>query len=300
MCAVRGLLQSVVAGAAIVCASLMSEVAMSADLPTKAPASVGCTQAVDGSNGKIAGLGGSYANHTIYGGIGSYSLPLGCEWGLQIDGTAASFDSRFLGSLGGHLFWRDPAQALVGVYGRYTYWNSPVGGVRAGHVGPEGEWYLGRWTLRGVAGVEFGNEASGTVGSLIQTYDIKTRFFDEADAAYYLQDNFQVYVGHRYLGGKNALALGTEYGIPMSHGVMTSLFVEGRVGEGNFHGVWGGLRFYFGQKDKTLIRRHREDDPYDWGGGIDGTSNGGTTTTTTTQTCPPGANAPYPVCFVDQ
>ena len=51
---------------------------------------------------------------------------------------------------------------------------------------------------------------------------------------------------------------------------MTSLFVEGRAGEGSFHGVWGGVRFYFGQKDKTLIRRHREDDPTDWGAGIDG------------------------------
>ena len=97
----------------------------------------------------------------------------------------------------------------------------------------------------------------------------------------------KVYAGHRYLGGKHALAFGGEYGIPMSQGVMAALFAEGRVGEESFHGVWGGLRFYFGQKDKTLIRRHREDDPINWGGGFDGISNGGSTTPATI-TCPQG------------
>ena len=46
---------------------------------------------------------------------------------------------------------------------------------------------------------------------------------------------------------------------------MASAFVEGRIGEGDFHGVWGGLRVYFGQKDKPLIDRHRQDDPTVWG-----------------------------------
>jgi hypothetical protein len=35
------------------------------------------------------------------------------------------------------------------------------------------------------------------------------------------------------------------------------------IGEGDASGVWGGLKFYFGQKDKPLIRRNREDDPND-------------------------------------
>src|SRR5665213_3832287 len=233
-------------------------------LPVKAPQQAGCAQAVDGINGKVSTLGGSFANNGVYGGMGSLGLPLGCELGAQIDGTAASFDKRFLGSIAGHIFWRDPAKALVGLYGSYTYWNSNVGGVNSNHIGPEGEVYMGRWTLQGLGGVEFGNSVSGSVGPIIQTYDIKTRFFDEVNLAYYLEDNFKVYAGHRYLAGRNALAIGGEYGIPMSHGVMASLFLEGRVGEDSFNGVWGGLRFYFGQKDKTLIRRQREDDPIVW------------------------------------
>jgi hypothetical protein len=288
-----GLFRSVAACVILGGIGLAAGAARGADLPVKAPAQAGCIQAVDGINGKVAGWGGSFASNSIYGGSGSLALPLGCEFGAQIDGTAASFDNRFLGTIAGHVFWRDPAKALLGIYGSFTDWNQ-VGGVRTGHVGPEAEWYSGRWTLQGVAGAEFGNNASGIVGGLTETYNVKTRFFDEVNLAYYLQDNFKVYVGHRYLGGENALALGGEYGIPMNHGVMAALFAEGRIGESNVSGVWGGLRFYFGQKDKTLIRRHREDDPTDWTVGNNGSSNTGTSTPTTTPTCQYGGT--YPDC----
>ena len=278
---------AVVAGA-----SLVSGAANSADLPVKAPLQpAGCAQAVDGINGKVSGFGGSYFKDTIYGGAGSVSLPLGCEFGAQIDGSAASLDNRFLGTIAGHLFWRDPSKGLLGVYSSYTNWKQ-FGGVHANHIGPEGELYYGRWTLQGVAGVEFGNTASGVVGSFIQTYQVKTRFYDQVNLAYYVQDNWKVYAGHRYLVGKNALALGTEWGIPMSRGVMAALFAEGRIGEENFRGVWDGLRFYLGQKDKTLIRRHREDDPNDWGDGST-VVNGGSTTPV------PGHHHPPPPCVGD-
>ena len=177
------LLRSAVACALVAGVSFMAGPARSADLPTKAPARVGCVQAVDGLNAKVAGWGGSLANKGLYGGSGSVSLPLGCEFGAQIDGTVASFDKRFLGSIGGHLFWRDPSKGLLGAYGSYTFWNQ-AGGVRANHIGPEGELYYGRWTLQGVGGVEFGNTTSATVGDIIQTYEIKTRFFDQVNLSY--------------------------------------------------------------------------------------------------------------------
>jgi hypothetical protein len=158
--------------------------------------------------------------------------------------------------------------------------------VDIAHLGPEGEWYLGRWTLRGVAGVEFGNDASGMIGGSTVTYDIRTRFFDEVNLAYYFTDDFKAYIGHRYLSGENALAIGGEYGIPLGHGVMAALFAEGRIGGHDFHGIWGGVRFYFGHTDKTLIRCNREDDPSDWDVGIDGTGVNGVGTSNTT--CPEG------------
>ena len=107
---------------------------------------------------------------------------------------------------------------------------------------------------------------SGAINTVVltQSYDVKTRFMDQINLQYYVTDNWHAYIGHRYLGGKNALALGSELGLPLGRGVMASAFVEGRIGSASFEGVWGGLRFYFGQKDKTLIRRCREDGVCPW------------------------------------
>lgn len=258
--------------------------AAAADLPTKAPVLVGCVQAVDGVNAKVAGWGGSSDGEGLGGASGSVSLPIACGWGVQIDANAASFDGRFLGSLAGHVFWRDPAKALLGAYVSGTYWDQS-GGVRVGHVGPEAELYLGRFTLQGVAGAEFGNKTTG--GGL--TFDVKSRFFDLANVAYYPTDNLKLYVGHRYLAGNNAAAFGAEFGIPMQRGMMAALFVDGVAGEHELRGAMGGLRLYFGQKDKSLIRRHREDDPPDWMGGLGGTGSVSGDGKSSSFSCPPGS-----------
>jgi hypothetical protein len=231
-------------------------------IPLKAPPYLPAP-AVDYVNGKIDAFGGSLANRSIFGSKGALSVPLGGQWGAQIDGAVGSFDSRAFGAVAGHLFWRNPSQVLLGIYASHTYWDQ-FGGLHVSQVAGEGEYYLGNWTLQGIAGVEFGNSRSNITATAIDTYDIQTRFFDQINLKYYLIDNWNAYVGHRYLGGKNALALGTEYALPLGRGLMASGFIEGRVGEDDFHGIWGGLRFYFGQKDKTLIARHRQDDPNVW------------------------------------
>ena len=266
------------------------------------------TRAVDGVNGKVEGFGGAYATKGLYGGAGSLSVPLTDSYGLQIDGAAGSFSNRFIGSIGGHLFWRDPSRGLVGLYGDYAHWDE-YGGVHVSHVGGEGEAYFGRWTLGGVAGVEFGNNSSvltsssstvaiaggGTLTTTTTTgsLDNVTRFFDRVTLSYYITDNWKASIGHRYYGGKNALALGTEYALPVGRGAMASLFAEGRVGEGhNNYGVWGGIRFYFGQHDKSLIRRNREDDPAGDNGSVDSlfsiADSLGGSSPSATASCPPG------------
>jgi hypothetical protein len=57
------------------------------------------------------------------------------------------------------------------------------------------------------------------------------------------------------------LALGGEFAFASRNSVLASAFVEGRIGEDSYNGVWGGLRVYFGRNDKPLIGRHRQDDP---------------------------------------
>ena len=158
-------------------------------------------------------------------------------------------------------------------------------------------------TVQGILGVEFGNSASnatttvttippvpGGAGAFItatslQGFDVRTRYFDKINVAIYPLPDLKLFVGHRYLGGMHALALGSEFALPMRGEARAALFVEGRIGEGDFHGAWGGLRVYFGKKDKPLIRRHREDDPIEWmPEGLGSLTNSTTRSTTTSAT----------------
>src|SRR5690606_10900285 len=79
------------------------------------------------------------------------------------------------------------------------------------------------------------------------------------DLSYYVMDNWKISVGHRYLGRRHALALGTEYMLPAGGDLALSAFAEARFGQRRAHVFWAGLRLYFGGGDKPLIRRDRED-----------------------------------------
>jgi hypothetical protein len=252
------------------------------------PTSIANTMpAVDGVNGKVEAFGGSIANRNLVASQGALSVPLTGPLGAQIDGALGNFDGRNFGNIAGHVFWRNPGEGLIGIYTSHTFWDR-YNGVYVGQVAGEAERYVGRWTVQGIAGVEFGKSASyataasatiapgadnfpfgGTPGvatsnSFADAYTIKTRFFDQINIKYYFTDDWNGYVGHRYLGGKNALALGSEVGLPLGRHVEAAAFAEARVGEGSFHGIWGGVKFYFGQGDKPLIKRHRQDDPNIW------------------------------------
>ena len=64
-------------------AAFLANPAFSADMAVKEPAQSGCVQAVDGTNGKVGGFGGSLGNQSFYGGEGSVSMPLGCQFGCS-------------------------------------------------------------------------------------------------------------------------------------------------------------------------------------------------------------------------
>ena len=265
------------------CGFLAASAAYAADISVfnKAPDAFASTfdPAVSALNAKLDGYGGSVGDKSVFGAKGSVSIPLPGQYGLQVDGNIGSLDGDAFGAVAGHWFWRNPNQALLGIYASDTFWDR-FGGVSVTHVAAEGELYFGAWTLQGIAGIEFGNQASNTTVSsstsaipfgtitttstLIDSYDIQTRFFDQINLKYYFNSDVDAYVGHRYLGGKNALALGTELARPFGGGIMGAAFVEARVGEADFHGVWGGLKVYFGPTDKPLIARERRDDPPNW------------------------------------
>jgi hypothetical protein len=273
--------------------------------------------AVDGINGKVAPLGGFVNRRSIYGAEGSLQFPLGSLFGLQFDPRVGRVGGHSFGELGTHFFWRNPAVGLFGLYVNHVHLNE-FGGAHATTVAAEGEGYWDRWTLQGIVGVEFGNSATSassatsssssstpvtngiltttivTTTTVITGYDVKTRFTDHINLKYYLTDNWTGFIGHRYQGGKHAAAFGSEVVIPLDSKLSTTAFVEARLGEKSFDGVWGGMKFYFGHHGKSLSKRHREnDDPYNYTGlptlfNSATTSSTSSTSTSSTLTCDPG------------
>jgi len=219
--------------------------------------------AVDGINGKIAGYGGGEnGSNGFYGTVGSLSIPLAQQWGLQLDGNLGSNSGSGYHSGAAHLFWRDPSIALFGAYVSYLHDNGTENAV-LGHISDntarfaaEGEYYLNRWTVKGLAGVE-----TVSINSNVVPLSVPNRFFDHASIGYYVTDNFELSAGHAYTFGTHFLTLKAEHGFALGGGRMASLFAHGWVGEGGNNGALAGLRIYFGQRDKSLMDRHRQDDP---------------------------------------
>ena len=202
--------------------------------------------AVSQLNGKVAAFGGSQ-DGGLFGVTGSLTAPLGHAFGAQIDGMVGSGRSAAFYGVGGHLFWRDPAKGLLGLYGSYVSWDLHDGGTNGanvGKVGVEGEAYLGRFTLEGLAAYQFAT---------------KTGFAGKAVVAYYPIDNLRFDGGVRYLEGPGAIGVVDAEWQPRI-GSNWSLFASGSFGD-NYTQALGGLRYYFGDSGKSLIQRHRQDDP---------------------------------------
>jgi hypothetical protein len=205
--------------------------------------------AVSGVNGKVGYLGGNmdgdYGNNVF----GSFSLPVATNLGFQGDGLYTHVSDVDFTGAGGHLFWRDWDKGLLGVTGGFVHGDlldSAAGGV-------EGEYYLGRLTfLAGFGAAHIGYDTS------VPFIDTSvTDFYATAGLRYYLLDDLMFGASYFHLFD-NELGVGQiEYQTPI-HGL--SLFAEVAVGEHDYEHALIGAQFYLG-KSKSLIRRHREDEP---------------------------------------
>lgn len=216
--------------------------------------------AVSGINGKLD-LGYIYLDPDLNVGdfnggyaIGSLSVPLGQRFGFQIDGgygyLSGSPSDPQIGGVGGHLFWRDPDVALLGIYGHYAALDtdSAAGTVDTWRYGVEGELYLDRFSIEAFAGAD---TLDGNGGS-------DTTFNGEALAAFYATENFRIDAGIVHQFDETLGKVGAEVMLPFGAN-NTSLYASGTFG--NATTVKAGLRIYFGEAGKSLMGRHREDDP---------------------------------------
>ncbi len=225
-------------------AGMFGTAAYAADVetPTSLPA-------VSDINGKIE-LGGGFTDIDDYGsdevfrGGAALSFPVGDMFGIQVDLTALdAFGDTAVGGAG-HFFTRDPNSFLFGVYGGYV----DAGPANIWHIGPEAELYLGNVSIEAVGGYM---DVSDGVGS---------EFYVIGDLALYATDNLRLQIGGSSVAGFESARAGLEWFMGDT-GIPASLTLDGRIGEDGFSSVMAGFSFYFGGEDKSLIRRHREDDP---------------------------------------
>lgn len=198
--------------------------------------------AVSQLNAKVEGIGGVIDDDATGAVAGSIAIPLDESFGLQLDALGGTTDGNGLVGYGGHLFWRHPEQGLIGA----TMARGGRGGNFVNRYGGETEYYANQWTLAVTAGTQTGFLGSTGYGSV--------------GAKYYINDNFMVDLSGFAFSDNRVGQIGFEYQ-PQKLMDGLSFFAVGDIGSDDLDYGLAGLKLYFGAGNKSLKRRHREDDP---------------------------------------
>ena len=198
--------------------------------------------AVSAINAKVQALFGSFDSEGAALGLGSLTMPLGKEFGLQVDAGIGDVSSDNYWGGGGHLFWRDPSLGLIGLIGSYQ----ELDDESLIRNGAEGEWYLNDFTIKGQAGYQYGDAEHGG--------------FFSAGLKYYAMDNLALEVEPQVGAGDLLFKAGLEYSPDLTALPGLAFYAQGEAGEDNYDRWFAGFRYYFGPK-KSLKLRHRQDDP---------------------------------------
>lgn len=205
--------------------------------------------AVSGPNGEVGIMGGQYEGSAALLVEGALSVPLADQVGARWDMLAGTVYGAAVGGTAGHLFWRDPEFALLGVAGGVLFSSAPlVGNARQVAVfAVEAEAYLDDVTISGMAGFQL-TDAPGNDGA-VGRLDLEWYPTEDLMISGGVETNPQVGMLGR---------LGIEYRPAFEALPGLSVFAEGAVGAQGYHRVLGGIRFYFGESE-TLQAKHRQD-----------------------------------------
>ena len=206
--------------------------------------------AVSEVNGKFSVEGGGVgSNSQGSSGLGvaegSFTVPLGYSFGLQLDAGAATAYNNFFGGGGAQLFWRDPQRGLFGGFASVAGGN----GATLSWYGAEAEYFAGPVTLGAYGGYQAAYYAAVPSGGLVI-----------GRLTYYPIPDLALTAGGGVVANNGFGRLRLEYQPELNGRRLMSFFVNGGAGADASYSVTGGIRFYFGP-EKTLIRRPREDDP---------------------------------------
>lgn len=234
--------------------------------------------AVSDINSKLEVSGFFYEDADPLGAIaGAITFPLSHSFGLQIDAAGAlNADSMIVGA-GAHLFWRDPATGLIGLYGSVShadfdavsgttffvgnggggFTGTPLTGaalsdLTTARIAAEVEYYMDRWSFEGTGGVVL-TDGGGT------SIDGAT-FSASATLAYYVTDDLRADIGWEHGVGGHVGRFGVEWQTASTGSVGWAGFAQGSYAEGGVLSGQLGMRLYWGAS-RPLVERHRRDDP---------------------------------------
>lgn len=198
--------------------------------------------AVSSINGKVSLEGGDYDGKGGQAMQAAIAVPIGNAFGLQFDTALGNAGGKSFSGFGSHAFWRDPSRGLVGL----TASSSRFDNLDVRRVGAEAEGYFGPFTLRARAGHQSGDYMSGAYYSV--------------GARWYANSNLMFGVSGDHATSRSVGHLTAEWQLPTPSLPGLALYLDAAKGGGRFDQTIVGVRYYFGGS-KTLIERHRRDDP---------------------------------------
>ncbi len=198
--------------------------------------------AVSGFNATV-GLTGNYLDGTSSVSVVSSfttSVPFLPSFGFQGDMAVGNFGNNTgeaSETFAGHLFWRNPDHAMLGIFADWGNLNAH----HFGRLGFEGARYYGPWSVEVLLGIEFGQH-------------VITKFVDEVDISYHFDENFKASVGHRYMSRGHIVNIGFEKQFAAGENVSWSLFGVGETGEDNFTQAFFGVRASLGSQGAVSLQ----------------------------------------------
>lgn len=219
--------------------------------------------AVSQVNGKLSIEGGGTGSNSSGGsglGIaeGSVTAPLGQSFGFQADGAMATAHDDLFGAGAAQLFTRDPQLGQLGTFAAV----GGKGGDTVAWYGGQGEYFLGPVTLGAHGGYQSSSSDTASDGGLVF-----------GRVSYYVIPDLALTLGGGSVVERGFGRLNLEYQPELNGHRSVSFFVNGGAGSDESYVATAGVRLYFGP-EKSLMRRHREDDPLSIVGGSMG-GNGG-------------------------
>ena len=208
--------------------------------------------AVSEVNGKVSvesGVTGAFGRSSAVGTLqGAITAPIGHSFGVELDGFASTSRNVFSGGGLVQFFWRDPELGMAGPFAGLA----GSSGARLALLGGMGELFGRNVTLQGFGGyvdVASGSALPGAYGAL---YGGRLTLYPDP--------NLAISIGGASAIGRASGSAQVEYLPDLTPRRNLSFFVSAGAGDNQSYRVTGGIRLYFGPT-KSLIRRHREDDP---------------------------------------